>query len=108
VVVVVDCVEVVLVVVVPLWAGGLALVEVVVPCGPVGPVFAFGRGTLVVVVPLPQPARGTAIASARTHRPAGSLGPRKAERAFRVKPGYRPLMILRRGPAGAGRSTGNR
>jgi hypothetical protein len=108
VVVVVDCVEVVLVVVVALWAGGLALVEVVALFGPAGPVLAFGRGTLVVVVPLPQPASGTAIASARTHRPAGSLGPREAERAFRVKPGCRALMIPRRGPAGAGRSTGSR
>jgi hypothetical protein len=98
VVVLVDAVEMVLVVVVVvglvLCPPGFDLV-VVVPWCPVGPVFALGRGTLVVVVALPQPASGIATASARTPSPPQSRGPREAGRAFRVNDRCRRVTLPR-------------
>jgi len=98
VVVLVDAVDVVLVVVVVVglvpWPPGFDLV-VVVPWCPVGPVFALGRGTLVVVVALPQPASGIATASARTLSPPQSRGPREAGRAFRINDRCRRVTMPR-------------
>jgi hypothetical protein len=81
-------------------------VVVVTPFGPDGPVVALGRGTLVAVVPLPQPAKQTQ----NRDRASADASPilRRASRSLRVRPGFRPLTVLRRARAGGDRNTGSR
>jgi hypothetical protein len=78
-----------------------------VPWAPLAPVGVVFRGMLVSVELLPHPATSPPrpIASAATATPS-RIGRRAG--ALRVLPGSRPFKTIRRGPAGAGRSTGSR
>jgi hypothetical protein len=84
------------------------VVLVVLGFDPLGPVLAFGSETLVVEVPLPQPARASATRIETANAPRASRGSRRAARAFRRRDRVADLMSRRRGRAGAARSRDSR
>jgi hypothetical protein len=84
------------------------VVLVVLGFDPLEPAFAFGSETLVVEVPLPQPASATATRSARAPAHGASRGSRRAVRALRSRYGVVVLMGCRRGRAGGDRSRDSR